>query len=72
MSVITASGWSLKTRFSANEILVSLMLTYVAALLLDWLVRGPWKDPAGFGFPESREFSAAYLMPVLVPAQKAA
>jgi general nucleoside transport system permease protein len=56
----------LKTRFNANEILVSLMLTYVAALLLDWLVRGPWKDPAGFGFPESREFAAAYLLPVLV------
>ena len=56
----------LKTRFNANEILVSLMLTYVAALLLDWLVRGPWIDPAGFGFPESREYSGTYLMPVLV------
>lgn len=56
----------LKTRFNANEILVSLMLTYVAALLLDWLVRGPWIDPAGFGFPESPEYSGAYLMPVLV------
>ena len=56
----------LKTRFNANEILVSLMLTYVAALLLDWLVRGPWIDPAGFGFPESPQYSGAYLMPVLV------
>lgn len=56
----------LKTRFDANEILVSLMLTYVAALLLDWLVRGPWIDPSGFGFPESAAYSGAYLMPVLV------
>ena len=56
----------LRTRANANEILVSLMLTYVAALLLDWLVRGPWKDPAGFGFPESRDFTEAYLMPVLL------
>lgn len=53
----------LRVRFNANEILVSLMLTYVAALLLDWLVRGPWRDPLGFGFPESREFSAGFLMP---------
>jgi len=56
----------LRTRFNANEILVSLMLTYVAALLLDWLVRGVWKDPAGKGFPESREFSGAFLMPVMM------
>ena len=56
----------LKTRFNANEILVSLMLTYVAALLLDWLVRGPWKDPQSFGFPQSRDFTDAYLMPLLV------
>ena len=56
----------LRTRFNANEILVSLMLTYVATLLLDWLVRGLWKDPAGFGFPESRDFTDVYLMPTLM------
>lgn len=60
----------LKTRFNANEILVSLMLTYVAALLLDWLVRGPWIDPAGFGFPESAAYSGAYLMPVILPGTR--
>ena len=56
----------LRTRFHANEILVSLMLTYVAALLLDWLVRGPWKDPLGFGFPQSRDFTEAYILPVIL------
>ena len=56
----------LRVRFNANEILVSLMLTYVAALLLDWLVRGPFKDPLGFGFPESKEFQPGFIMPVLV------
>lgn len=40
-----------KVRFRTNEILVSLMLTYVAALLIDWIVRGPWRDPMSFGFP---------------------
>jgi simple sugar transport system permease protein len=53
----------LRTRFRANEILVSLMLAYVAALLLDWAVRGPWRDPMGFGFPQSRDFGEAFLMP---------
>jgi simple sugar transport system permease protein len=46
----------LKTRFNANEILVSLMLTYVAVLLLSVLVHGPLRDPQGLNFPESRLF----------------
>jgi ABC-type uncharacterized transport system permease subunit len=56
----------LKTRFDANEILTSLMLTYVATLLLSLLVYGPWKDPDGYGFPESRMFSASAMLPMLV------
>ncbi|WP_417683837.1 ABC transporter permease [Roseibium sp.] len=53
----------LKTRFNTNEILTSLMLVYVASLLLDYLVRGPWRDPDGYNFPESRLFSDAATMP---------
>ena len=55
----------LKIRFGANEILTSLMLVYVAQLLLDWLVRGPWRDPDGFNFPESRLFTDAATVPLL-------
>ena len=40
-----------KTMFNANEILVTLMLSYVAALLIDVMVRGPLRDPMAFGFP---------------------
>jgi simple sugar transport system permease protein len=54
-----------RTRFGANEILVSLMLVYVAQLLLDWLVRGPWRDPGGYNFPESRLFVQEAVMPSL-------
>ncbi|MFQ5784139.1 MAG: ABC transporter permease [Alphaproteobacteria bacterium] len=56
----------LKTRFNANEILTSLMLTYVAILFLSYLVHGPWTDPEGFNFPESRMFGERALLPVLV------
>jgi simple sugar transport system permease protein len=49
----------LKTRFNANEILTSLMLTYVAQLLLNYLVRDPWRDPQGYNFPQSKTFDAA-------------
>jgi len=55
----------LKTRFHASEILVSLMLTYVATLLLSYLVHGPLMDPDGFNFPESRLFHDAALLPVV-------
>ena len=58
----------LKARLGTNEILVSLMLVYVAELLLDWLVRGPWRDPEGFNFPETRSFPVDAVLPEIVSA----
>ena len=58
----------LRVRFSTNEILVSLMLTYVASLLIDWLVRGPWRDPMSFGFPLTPLYAdAALIPPIIIP-----
>ncbi|MFQ6016716.1 MAG: ABC transporter permease [Kiloniellaceae bacterium] len=56
----------LKTRFNVNEILSSLMLTYVATLLLSTLVHGPWRSPDGYNFPETRLFSDSALLPVVL------
>jgi len=56
----------LKTRFNTNEILVSLMLVYVAQLMVSWLVHGPMMDPDGFNFPQSRMFEESALLPMLV------
>jgi len=56
----------LRDRFNANEILVSLMLVYVAQLLLSWVVHGPWKDPQGFNFPQTKTFDASTWLPPLV------
>ncbi|WP_108660808.1 ABC transporter permease [Acuticoccus kandeliae] len=56
----------LKNRFGTNEILVSLMLVYVASLLLDWLVRGPFRNPEGYNFPESRNFQPDAVIPELI------
>src|SRR3954469_13188435 len=44
----------LRDKFNANEILVSLMLVYVADMVLSYMVYGPWKDPAGYNFPQTR------------------
>ena len=56
----------LRDRFHASEILVSLMLVYVANLLLSYLVFGPWKDPNGFNFPQTVSFSASTELPRLL------
>ncbi|SIO05790.1 ABC transporter permease [Vannielia litorea] len=57
-------GWAwamipaiLKTRFGTNEILVSLMLVYVAENLLRGMAVGLMKNPEGFGFPGSRNLA---------------
>ena len=53
----------LRVRFNTNEILVSLMLVYVASFLLSWLVHEPWRDPEGFNFPQSKLFTEGALLP---------
>jgi len=55
-----------KVKFGASEILTSLMLVYVADLFLDYLVRGPWRDPAGFNFPTTAEFDPVATVPILI------
>lgn len=70
MGVIGGMFWSgivayLKTRYNANEILTSLMLSYVAGLLLNLMVHGPLRDPDGMNFPESRLFSDSAILPIL-------
>ena len=60
----------LRDRFNANEILVSLMLVYVAIQILNYLVYGPWKDPAGFNFPQTQTFEAAAQMPRLMAGSR--
>ncbi len=56
----------LRVRFNASEILTSLMLTYIMQYLLLYLVTGPWRDPMGFGFPQTAMFSDEALAPRLI------
>lgn len=70
LGILGGMGWAglvawLKLKFNANEILTSLMLVYVANLILVWLVSGPWRDPQGFGFPQSAMFGAGATTPTL-------
>ena len=60
----------LRIRYNANEILVSLMLVYVATLLLSALVSGPLRDPDGFNFPESRLFHDSATLPIIIAGSR--
>ena len=60
----------LRERFNASEILVSLMLVYVATLVLSYLVFGPWKDPMGYNFPQTKTFEKAALVPRLMAGSR--
>lgn len=56
-----AGGWAwamvpalLRNWFGASEILVSLMLVYIAQQIAKWAAFGPLRNPEGFGMPGSR------------------
>ena len=55
----------LKDKFNTNEILVSLMLVYVAVQVLGYMVYGPWKDPNGYNFPQTKTFDLVTRIPRL-------
>lgn len=60
-----------RDRFNASEILVSLMLVYVAEQVLSYLVYGPWKDPQGYNFPQTATFFTAARVPLFVLGTRA-
>jgi ABC-type uncharacterized transport system permease subunit len=61
----------LRTRFNTSEILVSLMMVYIAQLLLTYLLHGAWRDPEGFNFPQSKAFDDRVILPALMEGQRA-
>lgn len=68
--ILGGAAWAaipafLKVRLQVSEILTSLMLSYVAVQFLYYLVRGPWKDPGGFNFPQTKMFSADQVLPAM-------
>ena len=69
MAWASLTAW-LRVSFNANEILVSLMLTYVGQLVLLWLVHGMLKDPAGRNFPYSKTFESAAMVAKLFPPNR--
>jgi ABC-type uncharacterized transport system permease subunit len=53
----------LRGRLDANETIITLLLNYVGALLVNALVFGPWKDPSNLGWPATISFPATAILP---------
>ncbi len=47
----------LKAKFRVNEIIITLLMNYIAIAIVSYLIYGPWKDPKGFNFPLTAQFS---------------
>jgi ABC-type uncharacterized transport system permease subunit len=56
--VLRARGW-------VSETISTLLMNYVAVLLVNFVVFGPWKDPEGVNYPQTAEFVAAAILPTL-------
>lgn len=61
---------ALRARLSVNETITTLLMNYVALLGVDFLIYGPWRDPASRGFPLSATFPPAAHLPILVPGTR--
>jgi general nucleoside transport system permease protein len=55
----------LRERFNASEIIVTIMLNYVALQMVSYLIRGPMEDPMRF-FPRSYPISPDCVLPIIV------
>jgi ABC-type uncharacterized transport system permease subunit len=69
-ALMVGAAWSLipallRVWVGASEIIVSLMLNYVAARIGDFLVISYWKDPNGRGFPGTATFQEGFWLPRL-------
>jgi ABC-type uncharacterized transport system permease subunit len=53
----------LRGSLGVNEVLVSLMLNFVAIALVEHLVHGPWKDPSALGWPYTISFPEWAVLP---------
>jgi simple sugar transport system permease protein len=56
----------LKAYRRVNEVIVSLMLNYIAILFVSWLVHGPMQEVGGF-MPQTPRVAPAAQLPLLMP-----
>ena len=71
LSIVLGSLWSgvsgyLKAKFNANEIIITIMLNYVAFQIVNFMVNGPIKEQMG-AYPQTDPIPKHSYIPVLIP-----
>jgi len=56
--LLRARGW-------LNEVFSTMLLNYLAVLVVDYLIFGPWRDPTSSNYPQSRLFPLAAWLPTI-------
>ncbi len=70
LSMVGGSAWALipallKAKLEVNEVIVTLMMNYIASSLVNYLVYGPWKGAKEWGFPYTDKFpESAWLQTI--------
>lgn len=70
LAILAGAVWAfipalLRAYIGVNEILTTLMMNYIAILMVEYLYLGPWRDPQGYGFPGTAQFPEAAWLPRL-------
>jgi general nucleoside transport system permease protein len=70
LGVLGGGGWAalagvLRARGWVSETISTLLMNYVAVLMLNFLVFGPWRDPEGVNYPQTAPFVEAAILPGL-------
>lgn len=55
----------LKARFGANEIIVTLMMNYIAMKIVEFLIYGPWRGSTTWRYPITDEFPQSAWLPLI-------
>lgn len=64
-AIMALIAGGLRAVFGVNETITTLLLNYVGLLLVNYVVYGPWKDPANLGWPATIAFPDAAVLPFL-------
>jgi simple sugar transport system permease protein len=58
------AGW-LKVRWRVDEVIGTIMMNFIAALFVNYMITGPLREPTGGGVPLTREIAKAAELPRL-------
>jgi general nucleoside transport system permease protein len=70
LGFVAAGAWAgicglLRARGWLNEVFSTMLLNYIAVLVVDYLIFGPWRDPTSSNYPQSRLFPLAGWLPTI-------